>query len=216
MPRTTILVPQGAEAEAVRRARPAARVVPVLPGAAAPGSLPDFEPGETVVVVGLCGGLWRMHAGDSAIYARVVDASHAFDLDPDMVDELSRALPQAMVVNACTTKRVITTVETRTVLAQRFNADVVDMEGTPLAEALTARGVRFGMVRVVSDDASRDLPPIEDAIDAEGRLQPMPVALAFARKPLAAMAFVRNARGALDTLTNVARALDRTVASAAH
>jgi Phosphorylase superfamily len=184
MPRTTILVPQGAEAEAVRRARPAARVVPVLPGAAAAGSLPDFEPGETVVVLGLCGGLWRMHAGELAIYARVVDAAHAFDLDPDLVDELSGALPHAMVVNACTTKRVITTVETRTVLAQRFNADVVDMEGTPLAKALTARGVRF--------------------------------ALAFARKPLAAVAFVRNARGALDTLTNVARALDRAVASAAH
>jgi Phosphorylase superfamily len=216
MPRTTILVPQGAEAEAVRRARPAARVVAVLPGTATAGSLPDFEPGETAVVLGLCGGLWRMHAGEAAIYARVVDAAHAFELDPDLVDELSGALPQAMVVNACTTKRVITTVETRTVLAQRFNADVVDMEGTPLTEALTARGVRFGMVRVVSDDASRDLPPIEDAIDAEGRLQPMPVALAFARKPLAAVAFVRNARGALDTLTSVARALDRAVASAAH
>lgn len=214
MTRTTILVPQGAEAEAIGRARPVARVVALPPGAAAAGALPDFEDGETVVVLGLCGGLWRMHAGDVAIYARVVDASHAFELDPDLVDDLSAALPNAAVVNACTTKRVITTVENRTVLAQRFNADVVDMEGTPLAEALTARGVRFGMVRVVSDDASRDLPPIEDAIDAEGRLQPMPVALAFARKPLAAVAFVRNARGALDTLTNVARALDRVAAAA--
>lgn len=212
MPRTTILVPQGAEAEAVRRARASARVVALLPGAAAAGALPDFEDGETVVVMGLCGGLWRIHAGEVAIYARVVDASRVFELDPDLVDELSAALPRATVVNACTTKRVVTTVETRTVLAQRFNADVVDMEGTPLAAALTARGVRFAMVRVVSDDASRDLPPIEDAIDAEGRLQPMPVALAFARKPLAAVAFVRNARSALDTLTGVARALDPAVA----
>ena len=214
MTRTTILVPQGAEAEAVRRARPAARVAALLPGAAAAGALPDFEDGETAVVLGLCGGLWRMRAGEVAIYARVVDASQAFELDPDMVDELSAALPNAVVANACTTKRVITTVDTRTVLAQRFNADVVDMEGTPLAKALSARGVRFAMVRVVSDDASRDLPPIEDAIDAEGRLHPMPVALAFARKPLAAVAFVRNARGALDTLTNVARALDSAVAAA--
>jgi len=214
MTRSTILVPQGAEAEAVRRARPAARVVALPPGPAAAGALPDFEDGETAVVLGLCGGLWRMRAGEVAIYARVVDASLALELDPDLVDELSAALPNAVVANACTTKRVITTVETRTVLAQRFNADVVDMEGTPLAKALSARGVRFAMVRVVSDDASRDLPPIEDAIDAEGRLHAMPVALAFARKPLAAVAFVRNARGALDTLTNVARALDSAVAAA--
>ncbi|HEX3465208.1 MAG TPA: hypothetical protein VHS78_14265 [Candidatus Elarobacter sp.] len=214
MPRKTILVPQGAEAEAVRRARPSARVVALPPGAAAAGALPDFEDGETAVVLGLCGGLWRMRAGAVAIYARAVDAAQAFELDPDLVDELSAALPEAVVVNGCTTKRVITTVESRTVLAQRFNADVVDMEGTPLAKALTARRVRFAMVRVVSDDASRDLPPIEDAIDADGRLLPMPVALAFARKPLAAVAFVRNARGALDTLTNVVRALDRVVATA--
>ena len=214
MPSTTLLVPQGADADAVRRPLPAVRVVALPPSAAAAGALPEFEPGETALVLGLCGGLWRMHAGEVAIYARVVDAAQSFELDPDLVDELSAALPRAMVVNACTTKRVITTVDMRTVLAQRFNADVVDMEGTPLAKALSAAGVRYAMVRVVSDDASRDLPPIEDAIDAEGRLQAMPVALAFARKPLAAVAFVRNARGALDTLTNLARALDPLVAAA--
>ena len=208
MTRTTILVPQGAEAEAVRRARPAARVVALLPGAAAAGALPDFEDGETAVVLGLCGGLWRMRAGEVAIYARVVDASQAFELDPDMVDELSAALPNAVVVNACTTKRVITTVENRTVLAQRFNADVVDMEGTPLAKALSARGVRFAMVRVVSDDASRDLPPVGDAIGPNGRVQPLKIAVGFARAPRAAVAFVRDVRRALTTLTGTAHALD--------
>jgi hypothetical protein len=200
-----LVVPQGAEAHAVLRAVPDAIVVP--PGAAAAKALPELDPGERVVVVGLCGALWRLRAGEVAIYARVVDGSGAFAIDPQCVDDVARALPGAHVVNACTTKRVVTAVDARHVLAQRFNADVVDLEGTPLAAAFAARGARFAMVRVVSDDASRDLPPIDDAIDAEGRLRPLKIAAAFVRAPRAASAFVRNVRGALATLTETARAL---------
>jgi hypothetical protein len=209
MARTTILVPQGAEADAVRRAQPFARIVELPPGAAAVRALPELEPSESVVVLGLCGGLWRLRRGEVAIYGRVVDAGGSHELDPGFVDELTGALPHAVVANACTTRRVITTVEARTALAQRFNADVVDMEGTHLAAALAERGARFAMVRVVSDDASRDLPPIDDAIDAQGRLQAMPVALAFARAPLAAFAFVRDVRSSLGVLTETARAISR-------
>ncbi|HEX3549468.1 MAG TPA: hypothetical protein VHT53_03795 [Candidatus Elarobacter sp.] len=204
---TTILVPRGAEAAAVRRARVPARIVELSGGAAAVVELPEFGPGETVLVTGVCGGLWRLKAGDVAIYARVRDAATSIDLDPAIVDSLTAALPDAMVANACTTRRVVTRVEARTALAQRYNADVVDMEGTHLASALGAQGVRFGMVRVVSDDAARDLPPIDGAIDADGRVQPLPIALAFARAPLAAFSFVRNVGGALAALTEVVRAV---------
>jgi len=160
-----------------------------------------------VVVLGLCGALWRLKAGDVAIYGRVTDDERTFVLDAELVDALTAALPRAMVVNACTAKRVVTTVAERAALAQRFNADVVDMEGTHLAAELTARGVRYAMVRVVSDDASRDLPPIEDAFDAQGRVQPMRIALAFVRAPGAAFAFVRDVRRALNVLTATARAV---------
>jgi hypothetical protein len=148
-----------------------------------------------------------MKPGEVAIYGRVVDAANAFVLDPEVIDALSTALPQAAVVNACTTRRVVTTVDARLVLAQRFNADVVDMEGTHLAAALAKSGTKFGIVRVVSDDASRDLPPIENAIGGEGRMQALRLALAFARKPFAALAFIRDVRASLAVLTDVARAV---------
>jgi uridine phosphorylase len=206
---TTILVPRGPEAAAVRRAGTPARIVELPAGAASAEALPDFAPDETVVVLGLCGALWRMRAGDVCVYGRVADAARGFDLEPELVDTLSRTLPRAVVVNACTTKRVVTSVTARTLLAQRFNADVVDMEGTALAPALAARGVRFGMVRVVSDDPSRDLPPIGDTIDDEGRIRPFALALAFARAPRAAFHFVRDARRSLTVLTEVAGSLSR-------
>jgi hypothetical protein len=201
----TILVPRGAEAAAVRRAGPAARIAELPAGAAAASALPPFDNGEMVVVLGLCGALRRLEAGDVAIYARVADGARTPALDRALVDALTAALPGALVVNACTAERVVTTTSGRTALARRFDADVVDMEGTHLAAALGARGVRFAMVRVVSDDASRDLPPIGDAIDEAGRVNPMKIAGGFARAPRAAFAFVRNVRRALATLTDTAR-----------
>ena len=208
MPRTTFLVPHGAEAAAVRRGLPSARVVELPAGAAAASALPELGAGETVIVLGLCGALRTLRAGDVAIYGRVVDAARTVPLDARLIGALTAALPGAAVVSACTTKRVVTVAAARTVLAQRFDADVVDMEAMHLADALTARGVAFAMVRVVSDDAARDLPPIDGAIDAEGRLRPLHVALAFARAPRAAFAFVRDVRRALAALSDTARAIE--------
>jgi nucleoside phosphorylase len=227
MARMTILVPRGAEAAAVRRARTSARVVEVPAGKAAASALPEFDDGETVVALGLCGALRRLRAGDVVIYRRVAEdvAVHgrvaddatahgcagtpadAQALDAGLIDTMIAALPGATVVNACSAERVVTIIAARTILAQRFDADVVDMEGANLAAALRARGVRFVMVRVVSDDVSRDLPPIEDAFDAEGRLQPLRIAIAFARAPRAAFAFVRDVRRALRVLRATARAI---------
>jgi adenosylhomocysteine nucleosidase len=191
----------------VRRARPSARVVAVPGGAAAASALPAFDDGETVVVLGLCGALRRLRAGDVVVYTRVSDDRQAFAFEQRLVDSLSALLPGAHVVNACTAKSVVTTVADRMALANRFDADVVDMEGTHLAAGLAARGVRFAMARVVSDDTARDLPPIADAIGAAGSMRPLRIAAAFARAPRAALAFVRNARRALVGLSVVARAV---------
>jgi nucleoside phosphorylase len=200
-------VPRGAEATAVRRGVRGARVVELPAGAAAASALPGFRAGETVVVLGLCGALRGLRAGDVAVYGRVVDAARTVDLDDRLIGALTSALPGATVVDACTTKHVVTLAAARAVLAQRFGADVVDMEATHLAAALGARGVPFAMVRVVSDDAARDLPRIEDAVDAAGRIRPLRLALAFARAPRAAVAFLRNVRGALAMLSDTARTI---------
>jgi uridine phosphorylase len=106
-----------------------------------------------------------------------------------------------------TAASVVTSVNEKRRLAQRTGAAVVDMEGVALAAALAARGLRPAMVRVVSDDAEHDLPPLEGAIDASGTLRPERVALAFARRPLAAVRFARDAQRALAALERVARAL---------
>jgi hypothetical protein len=197
----TVVVPAGAEARAVRRTVPDALVV--SPGAAS-GRLPAFDAPDGVVVVGLCGALRELRAGDVVVYRRIAGAGGTIELAAARAAALATALRGAQLVDACTSDRVVTRRGARAELARRYDADVVDMEGTHIAAALTARGIPFAMVRVVSDGAHCNLPPIDDAIDASGRLRPLRIALAFARAPRAAFAFVRDVRAALTVLADVA------------
>ncbi|MDB5042333.1 MAG: nucleosidase [Candidatus Eremiobacteraeota bacterium] len=199
----TIVVPRGAEAAAVRRARPSSRVIEVPAGARAATGLPTFEDDDTVVVLGLCGALHGGSVGDVVVYRRVVDDGASYQLDAGVRDALASSLG-ANVVAACTANHVVTTLAERSALASRYNATVVDMEGTHLAAALATRGVRLAMVRIVSDDDSCDLPALERAIGADGSIDVVRIATAFVRSPRAAYAFIRNVRHALRRLTEIA------------
>jgi purine nucleoside phosphorylase len=204
VPAPTLLVPAGAEAAAVRHGAPDARIVELRAGPAA-AALPPLGP-EPVVVLGLCGALRRYRAGEIVVYHRVVGEARWFECDEALVSEV---LPDAPRVVACTTPHVVTTIAERDALAACHDADVVDMEGIALAAALSARGLRYAMVRVVSDDARRDLPALGAAIAPDGTLRPFHVALAFVRAPRAAYAFVRDVQGALASLRALARTVSR-------
>ena len=210
MPRTTFLVPRGAEARAVARGAPHARIVSIAAGASAArdaAALDALRGAELVVVTGLCGGLRELRAGSVVVYRQVADPTGTLRTAPAVLDAIIRTVPTIRTVDAWTAGHVVTHRIERAELARISGADVVDMEGTVLARALVERAVPFVMVRVVSDDASRDLPPIEDAIDADGRIRPLRLATAFVRAPRDAFAFARDAQRALRTLADVARAL---------
>ena len=205
---STFLVPRGAEAAAVRRALAGTpsdtmpRLIALPAGRAAAAALPaDIE--EPIIVTGLCGALRGYSVGDVVVYRRICGDGGSIDLDPAGAAALATVLPEAYVVDACSTDHVVTTVRERRDLAARYAADVVDMESAQLAAALIARGRRFAMLRVVSDAAWRDLPPLEHAIRADGTLDPIQIAFAFLRRPRAAFAFVADVRTALAVLTSV-------------
>jgi nucleoside phosphorylase len=193
------LVPRGAEANAVKRA--GARVVELPAGARAVEGLPDLLAAERIIVAGLCGALQPLPTQAVVVYDAAVDGERWFSCDASLAASLSGA--QRVV--GYTSATVVTSAQEKRALAMRTGAHVVDMEGTPLAAALAARGLRFAIVRVVSDDAQHDLPPIDTAIDASGTLRPGRLALAFARAPLAAGRFVRESLGALRALERTAR-----------
>jgi adenosylhomocysteine nucleosidase len=203
----TIIVPRGAEEGAVRRAAPGGSIAAIAAGARS-AALPDMVvPGRVAIVVGLCGSLTAARVGDVVVYARIVTPDGVEPLDPDQIDLVRSALPQARLVGAVTADHVITTAAERAELAARSGADVVDMEASHLARALRGRGVLFAMVRVVSDDPRADLPPIGDALDANGGIRPLALAGAFARAPFAAVRFVRDVQASLGVLSSTGGAL---------
>jgi nucleoside phosphorylase len=195
------LVPRGAEAAAVRRA--GGRVVELPAGARAADALPDVLAGERIIVTGLCGALAALLPQTVVVYEAVVDDERWFSCDASP----AALLPGAHRVVGYTAGRVVTAAAQKRAYALRTGAGVVDMEGAPLAAALAARGIRFAMVRVVSDDARHDLPAIGDAIRPDGSLHAARVALAFARRPVSAARFVRDSLRALASLERTVRAI---------
>ncbi len=203
----TFVVPRGAEAAAVRAANTNANIVAIRAGARAADELPAFARDDVVIVLGLCGALRVRRAGDVVVYRELADDAASAALDAPLVDAVQRALPEAHTVRACTADHVITRAPERAEFSARYDADIVDMESAALTAALRARGVRFAFVRVVSDDATRDLPALDGVIDGNGNLHAGRIALAFLRDPRGAIAFIGDARRALRELTRIARAL---------
>ena len=54
-------------------------------------------------------------------------------------------------------------------LCAKFGADVVDMEGAAVAQVAKERGLEFGSIKSISDDAAFDMPPLNRFIDENGR-----------------------------------------------
>lgn len=199
----SFFVPQGAEERAVRRAVPGATVVAIRAGASV-ANLPAGVPAGAGIVLGLCGALRDLRAGACVIYRDAVDEVGRYTFDGELLAELHAALPAATLVHACTIDHVVTRAAERAALAAAYGADVVDMESTHLVRALAQRGYPALVVRVVSDDAGFDLPPIDDAFDASGTIRPLQLARAFAAKPRAALRFIGNVRRALEVLGSTA------------
>lgn len=201
-----LLVPQGAEERAIRRAAPNATVVAVRAGASA-AALPEDLPAGLIVVIGLCGALRGLRTGDCAIFRDVVDEAGRYTFDDELIRTMHAALPSATIVHGCTVDHVVTRATERVALTAAYNADAVDMEGTHVARALAARGRASLIVRVVSDDPSYDLPPIESAFSPGGAIRPLHLALAFAAQPRAAVRFIGDVRRSLSVLGGVAKAI---------
>jgi adenosylhomocysteine nucleosidase len=73
--------------------------------------------------------------------------------------------------------------EQKAQLRDSFAAQAVDMEAAVVARAAEARGVKFGVVKVISDDFDFVFPSMERFIDSEGRFREMGFAAFAAIRP---------------------------------
>jgi uridine phosphorylase len=212
-PIRTVLVPQGAEYQAVQRGcqrvQAPVSVVALPMGAASAQRLQRWLAKYTLfaeagyVLMGLGGSLSPLfQVGDVVICHKVVggEAAATCALDEDLNHWLRQQLPGTQEGIALGSDRIITQAKEKQGLHQQFGADVVEMEALAIAKLLQGQGKRLAMVRVISDDCNHDLPDISSAIKPDGSLRPLTMTAQFLKHPIGASRLVTGSLKALKVL----------------
>jgi purine-nucleoside phosphorylase len=216
----TIVVPQGAEYQAVCRGLTKTKVKDRIQVIAIPLGVKQMSQvlvdygaiisnSTNVLIMGLCGSLSNAYAvGDSVVVKSCIDLEHHLvDLDAELTDAIQRKLSKSSIeidlVAALTSDRIITQAEAKGILAQEYAASIVEMEGSNYVRALTNQGKSVAMVRVVSDDLRGDIPNLNQAINSQGNLQILPLAIALIKQPLAAIRLIRGSLTGLKALEEI-------------
>jgi hypothetical protein len=207
-----IIVPQGAEYKAVCRGLTSKQnVIPIPVGGQAAirylRSCQDqlWNPQTKVLVMGLCGSLRdRFQVGDIVLYDECVYETKVQQCDRSFTAELYAHLQEKVsLVKGLTSDRVVCSAKEKLHLGEISKADVVDMEGFATLEFFQQAGVEVAMLRVVSDDSKHDIPDLTSAINSDGSLQPLPLAISMIRQPIAAARLIRGSLGGLKVLEEV-------------
>jgi hypothetical protein len=219
----TILVPQGAEYQAVCRGL--SRVQGFKPDVVAVpmGMKPMSQflkkncqhlnqpnkPNQGVLMMGLCGSLnQRYGVGDIVIYQDCVYQEKTQNCYSNLTKDIYNQLgDKVYFVKGLTSDRLISLAVEKQNLHLQYTADVVDMEGFTFLEFFEQPGLSTAVLRVISDDAFRDIPDLRTAISSDGSLQPLLLALRFIRQPLAATRLIISSLQALKVLETVAYCL---------
>jgi adenosylhomocysteine nucleosidase len=95
--------------------------------------------------------------------------------------------------------------EQKTRLGKAYGATAVDMEAAVVARGARARGVEFGVVKVISDTADFNLPALDRFVAADGSFQSVLFACHVALRPWlwgATLALARNSAKASRALSD--------------
>lgn len=137
---------------------------------------------DSVMLVGVAGGLSpNAAAGSAHLITSVRDAERTTELRPPIDALPSVQTPQCV---ACSTALPVLTIEAKHELRRRSEADVVDTESQRFAETAQALGLRWGIIRGISDGADDTLPAaLVDCVDDDGATRLGKVVVALMRRP---------------------------------
>jgi hypothetical protein len=216
----TILVPQGAEFQAVGWGLSRGNFSPPRVLAVPIGCQPlaayletwlqsqDFldQPATGILLLGLAGSLSPQYrSGDVTIYHSCSDASgNQYHPSQRLTALLQDVLGEkASLVKGFTSDRLIISATDKAILARHYQADVVDMESTAALAILKQTGIPLAIARTISDDYQQDLPDLTAAISPTGSLKPLPLAIAMLQRPAAAVQLIQGSRRGLKALANL-------------
>lgn len=198
----TILVAQGAEYQAVCRGLQNVESPPsVLPIPIGTASVQRFLAKQpqldrrSILVMGLCGSLQPSYpVGTAVLYCSVkamIDREVGHWLcDAALTQSLQVQLPAVPLVQSWTSEQFVNSRTVKQQLRQTYGVDVVDMEGKAILTTL--RTARIATLRVVSDDCQHNLPNLDWAISAEGKLLPLPLVTSLLAHPVSGLRLIHG------------------------
>ncbi len=210
----TIVVPQGAEYQAVCRGLSKAQVDSIQVIAIPIGVRhisqvlanysQQIDSWANVLIMGLCGSLSDSYTvQDSVLIKSCQDLNHnLIDLDAELTAKIQQKL-SIDLVNALTSDHIITQAKDKLILAQQYPTTIVEMEGYSYIKELQRQEISVAMVRVVSDDLRGDIPNLNQAIDSQGNLKTLPLAISFIKQPLAAIRLIKGSLAGLKALEEI-------------
>ncbi len=160
-----------------------------------------------IILAGLAGALQEdMAKGSAYVATRVIDGAGQ-SWHPTGTAEGSLPGPSGPTI--ISTVHTITTTQDKRALAERTGADLVDLESAAFAEAASAAGRRWAIVRGVSDGLHDALPEdIDEWVDEQGRTRTSAVIAAILRRP-ALVGEVRRLRAdSIEAMNAVAGVID--------
>ena len=214
----TIVVPQGAEHQAVCRGIKQAQAKKIRIISIPIGTKDvlqtlvnrsfEFKSPQQVLILGLCGSLNSRHdLGDCLLYQGCYNSQGDYlDLDWELTTALKRKL-MLNLIKGLTSDRPICLTQEKLKLGQKHGAEAVDMEGYAYIKELQRQGISVAMLRIVSDDVNGDIPDLSQAIDENGSLNSGQIAIAFLRQPIASFRLIRGSLSGLKQLQRMTEEL---------
>ncbi len=220
-----ILVPQGAEHQAVLRAikkftnPPYILPIPV-------GNLAvtrylkswwksqnfDSSSVNSVILIGLAGSLsTQLGVGEVILLESCLNfqnnqAGQIQQCDRLLTDLIEQYLGDKIkLVQGLTCDRVITNSTEKQALGKTFNRQVVDMESWAVLDFFRELKIPTLIMRVISDEVDQALPNLNNIYDHEGKLQAIALAFALIRKPMAGLKLIMGSLKALKVLEQITK-----------
>jgi hypothetical protein len=165
-----------------------------------------FKPASRILLMGLGGALSdRLQVGDGVLINECGQASDGNEIqwtscDHGLISAIASRAEGIQTGRLITTDCVVCNSREKQRLGLQTQADVVDMEGFTALAILTAAGHHVAILRVVSDDLNHDLPNLATVVSPSGSIQPLPLLLAFVKRPLAAWRLINGSLKALRAL----------------
>ncbi|MEB3189528.1 MAG: hypothetical protein VKL42_04205 [Snowella sp.] len=221
----TILVPQGSEYQAVMKGWkkkstcPSILAIPVGGKAVEKALLRGLmfqKMGEIspqgIIVMGLAGSLSpQIKLGQVVLYRSCLDleSGQLLFCDSSVTGYLAEKLDhKVQLVENLSSDRVITEAEEKQNLGQRYQVQVVDMEGAAILKFFAAQQIPVAILRVISDEIDQSLPDLSQVYNSAGELQTWPLTKALISQPIAGFNLIRSSLYALKILEKLATELN--------